>query len=147
MTQHTPEPWYFDKYQNIIAGSDTLLLGGICTPMTSDSRMEEGKANARRIVACVNAMAGIADDNAIFAPGNSVRKVISNMAIKQADTERRAADLQAQVDELLAITERLVQWDIEYPVNCDNGYAGLKALDDIILDSKIAIKKITGEPK
>jgi hypothetical protein len=45
--------------------------------------------------------------------------------------------------ELLVIAQRLVQWDLDYPVNCYNGYAGLEALNKIIADAKAAIAKAT----
>ena len=59
MSKHTQEPWSFDKYENIIAKSEQLLLVGISTPIGTGLWREEGKANARRIVACVNALAGL----------------------------------------------------------------------------------------
>lgn len=43
--------------------------------------------------------------------------------------------------ELLAIAQRLVEWDLDYPVNCQVGYSGLKALTEIIYDAKAAIAK------
>jgi hypothetical protein len=45
--------------------------------------------------------------------------------------------------ELLLISRRLVQWDLDYPVNCYDGYAGLRALNEIIADAKAAIAKTT----
>ena len=58
--KHTPGPWSIDQYRSIkTANGETLLLGGIVTPMTLGDSMREGWANARRIVACVNACEGI----------------------------------------------------------------------------------------
>lgn len=53
------------------------------------------------------------------------------------------AALVSAAPELLTISQRLVQWDLDYPVNCDNGYAGLEALNKIIADAKTAIGKAT----
>jgi hypothetical protein len=53
------------------------------------------------------------------------------------------AALVAASPELLVIAQRLVQWDLDYPVNCHNGYAGLEALNKIIADAKGAIAKAT----
>jgi hypothetical protein len=39
-------------------------------------------------------------------------------------------------DDSLKIIKRLVDWDIRYPVNCDDGYAGLTALNEIIADGR-----------
>ena len=38
------------------------------------------------------------------------------------------------------LLRRLIKWDIDFPPNCWNGYAGLKELDAIIADAK----KVTG---
>ena len=46
-----------------------------------------------------------------------------------------------QQEEQLVLLRRLVQWDLDYPVNCYDGYAGLKALNQIIADAKTAIAK------
>ena len=122
MSKHTPEPWVFDDrpdidtnfYSDDATGS---IIGG-CQEYTFAHRdIEERRANARRIVTCVNACAGMADPAA------------------------EIAELKRQRDELLALAERLVQWDLDYPVNCYNGYAGLQALNAIIRDNKVAITK------
>lgn len=57
-TTHTPEPWRVDHNGFTLVGNDVVLgsLGGC--PGTSS---QEDDANAARIVACVNAMAGIKD--------------------------------------------------------------------------------------
>lgn len=40
---------------------------------------------------------------------------------------------------LAAIAKRLIKWDTDFPINCQNGYAGLKELDRIIADAKTAL--------
>jgi hypothetical protein len=40
---------------------------------------------------------------------------------------------------LLEISKRLIKWDTDFPVNGWNGYAGLKELDKIIADAKVAV--------
>ncbi len=40
---------------------------------------------------------------------------------------------------LLEIYKRLIKWDTDFPVNGWNGYAGLKELDKIIADAKVAV--------
>lgn len=64
-----------------------------------------------------------------------------------ADQKRREANanLIAAAPNLLSIAERLVKWDTDYPVNCDNGYAGLKALNELIADAKLEIASVRGE--
>lgn len=43
--------------------------------------------------------------------------------------------------EMFQIAQRLIKWDTDFPVNCWNGYAGLKELDRIIADAKVALTK------
>lgn len=55
MSGHTKEPWHFGKYNpQCIMGSDNKLIVSDCY-----EDREKDVANARRIVACVNACAGI----------------------------------------------------------------------------------------
>lgn len=133
MTQHTPEPW--GVFQD--ASGDVFVSSKETSFHVAEVGSEDDETvipDASRIVACVNAMAGIADDNAVFAHGNSVRQVISNMAMKQADAEKRAADLQAQVDELLDLLQSLEN---------DAGQIPQFMWTKI----KYVVKKHTGEPK
>lgn len=85
---HTKEPWSFSEREDIRANGDTLPLLGISIPMTSGARQEEAKANARRIVACVNACRLIPtewlEQNGAYAiPAPSMRDTI-----KERDTYR-----------------------------------------------------------
>ncbi|MGO7901610.1 hypothetical protein ACC719_29550 [Rhizobium ruizarguesonis] len=41
--------------------------------------------------------------------------------------------------DIAQIAQRLIKWDADFPVNCWNGYAGLKELDRIIEDAKVAL--------
>lgn len=55
-TQHTPEPWeQDDTAPGIVYGADQSWIA------TTDIREDTAKANARRIVLCVNACAGETD--------------------------------------------------------------------------------------
>ena len=57
MANHTPEPWKTDELEIFIFGNDGNLTA---TPFMCAGRPSEtANANARRIVACVNACAGI----------------------------------------------------------------------------------------
>ena len=75
MSKHTPEPWFDDSathdepYQNIkILGDENR---GICWLWIDDAPVDdwnaEQRANANRIVTCVNACAGMADPAAEIA--------------------------------------------------------------------------------
>lgn len=72
MSKHTPEPWVSDDRQDIDTDfySDDAtgsIIGG-CQEYTFAHRdIEERRANARRIVTCVNACAGMEDPAAEIA--------------------------------------------------------------------------------
>ena len=119
MSKHTPEPWAVDEYM-AVGGLTGMLIdnaGNHIGTAFNVTMSAEAVTNARRIVTCVNACAGMADPAA------------------------EIAELKRQRDELMSLAERLVQWDLDYPVNCYNGYAGLQALNAIIRDNKVAITK------
>ena len=89
--KHTPEPWSVDPdstdyYASILDadGADTILLGDYVDWWMT-------KANARRIVACVNACAGI-------ETGHLEKYGLPDLA-------QKISDLRKQRDELLAALE------------------------------------------
>ncbi|WP_313613452.1 hypothetical protein [Agrobacterium sp.] len=51
----------------------------------------------------------------------------------------KAEALTAQTNALSDVVARLIKWDTDFPVNCHNGYAGLKELDNIIASGKVAL--------
>jgi hypothetical protein len=61
------------------------------------------------------------------------------LAAKLAAAEKAGADQSAMSSKLLEISQRLIKWDTDFPVNCWNGYAGLNELDKIIADAKLAV--------
>ena len=72
MSKHTPEPWVFDDRPdidtNFYSDDATGSIIGECQEYTFAHRdIEERRANASRIVTCVNACAGMADPAAEIA--------------------------------------------------------------------------------
>ena len=65
MSEYTPEPWRVGRYHY----SDVVECqsGNILLSKTEELDNATGIANARRIVACVNACAGMADPEAEIA--------------------------------------------------------------------------------
>lgn len=60
MSNHTPEPWYWhenDSYCEINSERDGQIGDSCASSCLGD--IDLGRANARRIVACVNACAGM----------------------------------------------------------------------------------------
>lgn len=66
---HTPEPWRFDenKCPNLYLGTievdkgEVKFIASVYTTMHAKNGNDTARANAKRIVACVNAMQGIED--------------------------------------------------------------------------------------
>lgn len=59
---HTPGPWQMGRHENIVAVADGRPIAntkGYFSTINADGVVAENEANARRIVACVNACAGI----------------------------------------------------------------------------------------
>lgn len=110
-----------------------------------------GAANARRIVACVNSCAGITTAQLERLPvGDFTKKLIQGIISateESAQLHSHAADLQAQVDELLAalgIAKSALErcYDVtDWPCN------GNTDQDKAIATAAAVINKITGEPK
>jgi hypothetical protein len=74
VNQHTPEPWSIEDEPvlgQIIKGDSQVIAGGfaIIRRATDEAGKEETKANARRIVACVNACAGVSTADLETSPG------------------------------------------------------------------------------
>ena len=105
--EHTPEPWHIDKYGSLYTPSGQLLLGGVMTPMTAGANRDTANANARRIVAAVNACAGIPDDmvSHVVAFGlqghNKVSEDNATLRAALQTQAEEAAKLVAQRDGLL----------------------------------------------
>ena len=51
----------------------------------------------------------------------------------------KAEPLTAKSTALSGVVARLIKWETDFPVNCHNGYAGLKELDNIIASGKAAL--------
>jgi len=62
---HTKEPWSIRRNNVIDSKGDSLLVNGVSLPCGIHPKNDEALANAARIVACVNACAGINDPAAI----------------------------------------------------------------------------------
>lgn len=94
---HTPEPWEFTDRYFIKANEET-----ICQFF---NRYEEdylfNEANANRIVACVNAMAGITDPQAFRDSVDELTELTKEAAEIIRKREERIKELEGQIDEML----------------------------------------------
>ena len=94
--EHSKTPWKIGAMESGQAAIDS-----------ADGKEVTGfidMADARRILACVNAMAGIDDDNVLFRRG-SIGTVRKHIVTQQVQVEK----LTAQRDELLAVLEAMLQ--------------------------------------
>jgi len=107
MANHTPEPWSIDKYGCVTAPSVTALHRSIEVDGFALSGSQLAQLNSQRIVACVNACAGIPDDLLQDDDKNIINRYtqhLRNEAVRQADL---LAAVTAQRDELLAALKSL----------------------------------------
>jgi hypothetical protein len=90
MNAHTKEPWVNHQEDNIITDTDGLRC--LAQARGSHISIDERNANARRIVACINACAGIST------------KVLETLEDKTLNEmfKRQETEYQAQRDRLLA---------------------------------------------
>jgi len=108
---HTPEPWGVD-FNNTYKGKPHYMVGvpgeRLCVALTGivgAGDDEESKANARRIVACVNALEGVATDRletANISGSGFWGKCIHDADVKYSELAIQNKELTAQRDELLA---------------------------------------------
>lgn len=95
---HTPGPWHISQYGQVCApGSDEAIRvwGGVSVPSGSHPAVDESKANAARIVACVNACEGLTESQ-LQLNADAIR---SNIAKRAEDATERDA-LRAEVERL-----------------------------------------------
>lgn len=99
--KHTPEPWHIDAVGNIWADTKICNMREIADRAESYRAMTESehRANARRIVACVNACAGMSDEAMELAVENGGMKAVIGFA----------RDLERQRDQLLEALKVIVE--------------------------------------
>jgi hypothetical protein len=105
--KHTPEPWQFKDTEMKITGTGDLFCLQVIANVTPKMDFAKGMgtqcANAARIVACVNACAGM-DDPAKYMEGVTILEKTYH------DLQAEKAILRNERDELLAALENLIAW-------------------------------------
>lgn len=102
MTKHTPEPWVVDErdelstnfYSDDATGS---IIGGCQLYGFAPRSLDERKANASRIVACVNACAGV--DTDLLEAGELDKPTMLVMQ-ENKDLKRRCNELMEKLSEI-----------------------------------------------
>ena len=141
MSKHTAEPWSFDKYDNIIAGTEMLLFGGIRTPMAAGPGRVEGRANASRIVACVNACAGVDTD---LLEAGELDKPTMLVIQENKDLKHRCDELLAALDDITKIKWRDGLAGIDRPTDFAERESAIRALGSAMIIARSAISKAKG---
>jgi hypothetical protein len=84
MKKHTPEPWGVGYYDGsgtpefIVADNEPVAVTAWGCDCCKDTPSEQDAANALRIVACVNAMQGIADPAAFVKAVDELREAATD---------------------------------------------------------------------
>lgn len=101
MDNHTPGPWVITEFGNVSTLGDEFISVVAVSGFGNLHPETGGCANTRRIVACVNACAGIPDDLLQDDDKNIINRYtqhLRNETVRQADL---LAAVTAQRDELL----------------------------------------------
>lgn len=142
MTHHTPEPWF----HHAPSGSEHAMggyinaseeRGGAAIVHVCGSRFSEDeyRANARRIVACVNACVGVGN-------GELAMTTMSAVLARMKEAEQQRNDLRDAIGLAITIAGELVQ-DKNLPCHMKS------ALNELAegLRVRATITKTTGETK
>ena len=144
-TKHTKEPWYFDQKNTCISPvSDDQLE--ICSIQPIDTTAKAGKwfmfgeqseANARRIVACVNACAGLSDEQLeddkldVFLQALRISSLEAQLADLSGARKADKADYLRQIKAYRAQNKELREAITEYiAVDGSNGKYNAMSLYD-----------------
>lgn len=110
MSKHTPEPWKIanGRKTDLYMGWDTIIGisedGDKFVLCRVNANYEElGKTNARRIVACVNACAGIETDT--LESEGSIAEIIASKRTRIAELEAELAAERAKVEQLRGVLD------------------------------------------
>lgn len=85
MSEHTPEPWISAEYD----GRHIEIMSALDTHIIFFPRTQLGIANARRIVACVNACQGVATEFLEQNPAPDSPATLMRAAQSRADEAER----------------------------------------------------------
>jgi len=102
MSEHTKEPWNVCENVHIASEDGNGYWISICTDVNTP-------ANARRIVACVNACAGMDTDSLESIAGRIAAKSVLQMHANYIANKSKVILLERQRDELLEAMEEVIR--------------------------------------
>ena len=116
---HTPEPWRVELRNEPLGdtgdyeGVVEILSGSAQRPIIQFwDESEESEANARRIVACVNACEGMDTESLESIAGRIAAKSVLQMHANYIRSKAKAQSLEQQRDKLLAALTEIAELDI-----------------------------------
>ena len=135
---HTPEPWRVEL-RNVPLG-DTGDYEGVVEILSGNAKRpiiqfwdesEESEANARRIVACVNACEGMDTESLESIAGRIAAKSVLQMHANYVSNKAKVAAMEQQRDKLLAALERIGK----YPASREDelGYMKCRAIANAVI--------------
>ena len=106
--QHTKTPWTISVYGNVEMNHDTIRVSGFAL-----SGGNEAKANARRIVACVNACDGFSSDvlENVTLMGDTILSRFENQRETFSKIEQQRDELLAALIQAKALIESAVPFE------------------------------------
>lgn len=127
-SEHTPEPWAIGapppNGEQTVGNADGLMVA-VCTSGYSVSPI----ANARRIVACVNACKGVRTETLEHVP----------LTLKTIEMVKRIELTEKRCGELLGIVEAVAH------IGVDFGYGPFALSDEHVEKARAVIKKIEAQ--
>lgn len=122
MSEHTKEPWTYGHVgDDFWIGDNSDGLNNLARVYWDMGEIPEGRANARRIVACVNACSGIKTEDLEALSGTAILEI--------ANTQ--SATLKRQRDMLLdALKEIAARNEIQSWFNLDQARAAIAAVEE-----------------
>lgn len=134
MGKHTQEPWKLYRNDQSVGDANGFAVCDVWPRGDDGMASEEGKANARRIVACVNACEGIPTEDLEQSP----RRMFHFLAdFASCEIEKRG-EVEKQRDELLDVQKdhhRLVR-ELDVLLNGVDGAAPQASLCDLVAQLK-----------
>lgn len=127
--KHTPGPWHVGrKVGNMIYARDGLDVIAECDSSIDDVPRSVGEANARRIVACVNACEGISTAD-LESGAVKAREILAAHYKKQRDELIKERD--SLSESLRLVAEQADKWRVETHVFMQQRDELMAALDNV----------------
>ena len=145
MSKHTPEPWFYHRQGFSTVYIEARIGGGMLQEIAACGPCQDGTEqqdeNARRIVACVNACAGVDAD---LLEAGELDKPIMLVIQENKDLKHRCDELLAALDDITKIKWRDGLAGIDRPTDFAERESAIRALGSAMIIARSAISKANG---